>query len=289
MAGYGADTMRKASWIAESLSVDPMPAVELVAPLALTSSELQAVHDRAFVEAVRTGRPLTLAESQGFDWDPGMWVSVSSSNGGAVAAALAALDDGVAGSLSSGLHHARADTGHGYCTFNGLALAARTVLDRRPGRVLIVDLDAHCGGGTASLVADQQRIHQVDVAVDYFDHYAPSPGRIELELVRTAGDYLETVDATLATAAQRGPWELVLYNAGMDPYEGCDVGGLRGITEDLLADRENLVFRWAASHGWPIAFVIAGGYVGSRLSRGTLVRLHRHTLSAAAAVPAPTN
>ena len=30
----------------------------------------------------------------------------------------------VAGSLSSGLHHARADRGNGFCTFNGLVVAS---------------------------------------------------------------------------------------------------------------------------------------------------------------------
>ncbi|GEM_PF-3972919 len=38
-----------------------------------------------------------------------------------LAAVSAALEDGVAGSLSSGLHHARRDYDNGLCTFNGLA------------------------------------------------------------------------------------------------------------------------------------------------------------------------
>src|SRR2546429_582741 len=78
--------------------------------------------------AVETGLPRDLAESQGFVWGLGLWPMVLASNGGAVAAALAALQEGVAGSLSSGLHHARRGSGAGFCTFNGLVIAARAAL-----------------------------------------------------------------------------------------------------------------------------------------------------------------
>jgi len=51
----------------------------------------------------------------------------------------------------------------------------------------------------------------------------------------------------------------------MDPFEGCDIGGLAGITKDTLAARERLVFDWCRGHRWPIAFVLAGGYLADRL------------------------
>ena len=111
-----------------------------------------------------TGVPRAPAEQQGFLWNAGLWRSVLASNGGVVAAALSAMRTGVAGSLSSGLHHARRDRGSGFCTFNGLVIAAHEALDGGAGSVLILDLDAHCGGGTASLIADEPRIWHVDVS-----------------------------------------------------------------------------------------------------------------------------
>ena len=56
-----------------------------------------------------------------------------------VAAGLAALQSGVAGSLSSGLHHARRERGDGYCTFNGLAIAAGEALTAGAASVLYPD------------------------------------------------------------------------------------------------------------------------------------------------------
>ena len=174
-AAHSFDTTRKAGWIAESLEDDPIDGIEIRSPKSLTARQVSVVHDRAYVRAVKTGEPRGLAESQGFPWDPGIWTMVVASTGGAVAAALAALQSGgSAGSLSGGLHHARRERGEGFCTFNGLALAGVSALEAGAESVLILDFDAHCGGGTHSLIKDNPRIWQVDVSVDEFDDYTPS-------------------------------------------------------------------------------------------------------------------
>jgi hypothetical protein len=61
----------------------------------------------------------------------------------------------------------------------------------------------------------------------------------------------------------------------MDPFGGCSIGGMQGVTQKVLHDRE--VF--------PVAFVLAGGYLGPELERVGLVALHRLTLEAACAPP----
>lgn len=283
LAGYSFETTRKARWVADSLVEQPIPGVMLVEPEPLTAEQVCEVHDPAYVEAVRTGEPRWLAESQGFSWDPGLFPMVLASNGGAVAAALVALDSGRnAGSLSSGLHHARRDRGSGFCTFNGLALAARTALRSGARSILIVDLDAHSGGGTHSLLGDEPAVHQLDVAVSPFDRYRASP-RTTLDLVVDPDEYLPTLSRRL-DALERSDtrFELCLYNAGMDPFGDCPIGGLEGMTEELLRDRERMVFSWCASEGIPVAFVLAGGYIGSEAGREDLVRLHRATIESAA-------
>lgn len=283
LAQHSFDTTRKAGWVAESLARDPIPGWELIAPAPLDEAALCAVHDPAYVAAVRTGRPVDLAESQGFAWDPGLWPMVRASNGGAVAAALAALRDGVAGSLSSGLHHARRGQGAGFCTFNGLVLAARAAQAAGARRILILDLDAHCGGGTQSLIAGDPTIHHLDIAVDPFDRYVPGP-QGTLDRVTAAAVYLPAVEAGLAALKAAGPaFDLCLYNAGMDPYESCPIGGLPGITRRILAARETRVFTWCRARRIPIAFVLAGGYVGPDFPVADLVALHRLTLEAAVA------
>ncbi|CAN5794487.1 histone deacetylase [soil metagenome] len=282
LAGHSFDTTRKAAWVAASLRDRPIPGVRLLEPNPLTADQLTAVHDPAYVEAVRIGQPRHLAESQGFDWDPGLWEMVLASNGGAVAAALTALESGgMVGSLSSGLHHAKRDQGAGFCTFNGLALAARAAQSAGVERILLIDLDAHCGGGTHELLGGDPRISQLDVAVDGFDHYSPT-GDWTLDLVHDAADYLAVIESRLDERAQnRATLDLVLYNAGMDPYEGCAVGGLRDITAGILAWRERLVFDWCRDQSVSVAFVLAGGYAPEKAGQAQLVELHRSTLEAA--------
>ena len=68
----------------------------------------------------------------------------------------------------------------------------------------------------------------------------------------------------------------------MDPFEGCHIGGRRGMTRDVLAEREDAVFAWCRTNGLPVAFVLAGGYTNSGFSEDELVDLHRLTLEAAA-------
>lgn len=281
-AGYAFETTRKAKWVADSLRTDPIANLELLAPAPLSWQQLAQVHDPQYLRAVQTGVPLELAQSQEFTWDAGLWPMVLASNGGAVAAALEALRSGLAGSLSSGLHHARRVAGAGYCTFNGLVVAAQEALAAGAKSVLILDLDAHCGGGTASLIGDQPGIWLVDVSVDDYDRYDSSE-RSRLRLVNSSDAYLGEIENSLRQVAQDGPhFDLCLYNAGMDPAEGCSDGGLVGITRSLLAAREQLVFDWCRQRDLPVAFLLAGGYIGEKLDQQGLVELHRLTLSTAA-------
>jgi acetoin utilization deacetylase AcuC-like enzyme len=287
-SAYSFETTRKAKWVADSLTDSPIAGVESVVPSQLSWDQIVLVHDPAYARAVQTGSPRYLAESQGFVWDPGLWPMVLASNGGAVAAALDALEQGQSGSLSSGLHHARRDGGAGFCTFNGLVIAAREALVAGADTVLILDLDAHCGGGTASLIADDPRIWQTDVAVNSFDYYPRSieeetDGRIRLRLVNESAQYLPEIGKALNELGECGPrFDLCLYNAGMDPFEGGSTGALPGITREVLAARERMVFVWLGEHVKAAAFVLAGGYLGPGLDAGGLVDLHRLTLSAAA-------
>lgn len=277
--GHAFDTTRKSQWIAEALHRQAAERMELRDPGLLAEEVIARVHSAEYVTAVRTGQPRLLAESQGFPWDLGVWTMAQAVNAGLVHAALAALECGVAGSLSSGIHHARRGEGDLFCTFNGLVLAAKAALDAGADRVLILDTDAHCGGGTFSLIRDNERIWQRDLAVNFMDRYEDG-GRTVLSLVNSADDYLPALDRHLLSVADL-PIDLCLYYAGMDPHEDCTTGGLARVDTQMLRDRERLVFDWARSRSIPIAFGIGGGYVSRRLERTQLVELHLLTVEAA--------
>lgn len=281
-AGHGFDTTRKAGWVAAWLTRNPVPGAVVTAPAPATVEELTLVHDPGYVAAVRTGEPRDLAESQGFCWDAALWQAVAASTGGTLAAARAARREGVAGSLSSGLHHARAHRGQAWCTFNGLALAAREALDDGVAHVLVIDTDAHGGGGTHVIARRWPGFWQLDVSTTNFDSFVPGT-RETRDVVRDARHYLPTLASRLDALERTGPaFGLVLVNAGMDPFERCRAGGLEDVTAEILAAREALVFGWCARLGYPCAFVLAGGYTGPQLGEDELAGLHGLTVAAAA-------
>jgi acetoin utilization deacetylase AcuC-like enzyme len=284
VGAHSFETTRKSRWIAESLAREPLCGIELVAPESTNAAALSRVHDPEYVDAVRNGKPRELAESQGFPWDSALWEMICASNGGVIAAAIDALRTRrVSGSLSSGLHHARRARGAGFCTFSGLVLAALAALDAGARTVLILDLDAHCGGGTHELIHGDERIWQMDVSVDTFDQYEPL-GNNQLEIVHDGSGYLTAIERKLTWLEREAPrFDICLYNAGMDPFAGCSIGGMRGVTQKVLRDREATVFSWCCMRGVPIAFVLAGGYLGPDLECAGLVALPRLTLEAACA------
>lgn len=278
-AGRDFDTTRKAGFLAADLREHPATGAVLAEPAPATRADLERIHDGDYVEAVLTGEPRSLAASAGLGWDPGLVTAILSSTGGCIDAARSAWTHGIAGTLSSGLHHARRDSGAGYCTINGLALAALTFLDLGARRVLIVDVDAHHGGGTHDILGTDDRITQLDVSTDGYDAYAPHDGWTT-DLVDDAADYLPTVAARLG-AIDPATIGAVVLNAGMDPHEHCDTGGLHGIDAEVLAERDQLVFEWATTNRLPIAFALAGGYTGVDLDHAQLTTLHRLTIEAA--------
>ena len=282
--GASFDTHAKAQLVAERLRSDTN--VTIVAPNPASSDELKLVHDHDYVDAILTGAPAGLAESNGFEWNAHLRDGILATTGGVRDAVLHALHNKVvSGSLSSGLHHAARGRGRGFCTVNGLALGA--VQARRAGahRVLILDVDAHCGGGTADIIDEQPGIEQLDVSVIAFDRYENTGNA---RLVMTDGpSYIADLTQELCGVQNPDGIDLVLYNAGMDPHE--EAGGVPGVTTDVIVEREQLVMDWCRHYGIPVAFVLAGGYSGTARTMGEVADLHVHTIRAAAQTTQPIN
>lgn len=272
------DTLSKADAIARSLKDSPIPGVTVVAPRPASPNLIKVAHSRRYLKALGKGSPRKLAESNGLEWDHNLLNAAAASSGGMVTATLTALEQGCAGTASSGLHHARRGGGNGFCTLNGLAMAA-AVARATDGikNVLVLDLDAHCGGGTASIIADWDGIEQVDVSVSTFDHYRSTPWA-RLSLVKHAKNYLPTIERVL-TDTPAANFDVVLYNAGMDPHSYAG-GNVDGIDTAMLAERERMVFDWVGYT--PIAFCMAGGYTSHRFPMDSVVNLHRLTIAEAA-------
>jgi acetoin utilization deacetylase AcuC-like enzyme len=278
VSGGGRETVRKADEVAKRI-IDQFPEIKLVSPEPATKEQLLLAHTPEYVESFLTGEPHHVASAALGEWSEEVVASVLASTGGVIAAALTALESGKAGSLSSGLHHAKADRGAGFCTINGLAIAALVALQNDAKSVGILDIDAHCGGGTFEILNENPAVRIGDVSTDGYDKWRSDQERHRIEINTDPETYLGSVAEMLEHI---GSVDLLLLNAGMDPAEGSSTGSTRGFTSELLKQRELLVAEWCERTNTPVAFVLAGGYVGSNLTLGGVADLHMHTVAAVA-------
>ncbi len=210
-------------------------------PRPVTQEEIALAHDRAYVDHV-----LALRHDNGFgNRLPEVAASLPHTVGAMVEAARAALDERVAVAPVSGFHHARHRRGGGYCTFNGLIVAAQVVRGERPtARVGILDFDEHYGDGTANIIA------QLDLA--WISHYSAAA---DWDEPAQAEDFLAAVPRLVQRFAG---CDLLLYQAGADPHVDDPLGGW--LTTAQLRERDRLVFTECVRLGLPIAWNLAGGY-----------------------------
>ena len=282
----------KFSLVADGLRSDPR--VRLIEPEPLSEADLLRVHTREYVDAVRTGEPRALAESQKFPWSPQLYPSVLLTGGGCLAAARQALSDGVAAALVSGFHHAHADHGEGFCTFNGLVVTIDALCAAGAAqRIAVLDMDLHYGNGTASLAPTRPHLFTMSIYgndyarnTPYRDvsvvHHSDGTNHRSIALPNGSGraPMLDALERGVAEILAWGRPDLLLYQAGADPYCEDPYSPLALDHDDLLA-RDRRVFEIARAQRIPIAWVLAGGYTKDT---SKVVRVHLNTFAAALSV-----
>ena len=258
------ETRTKSGPLAKILATGEIPNIKIISPRPVSRADLLEIHEENYVDKLMND-------------DPALALSILASTGGVLAALDAMFSHGRAGSLSSGLHHAKRASDEGLCYINGLALAAlRAITKHGLNKVGVLDLDAHCGGGTFQLVGENEKVVLADVGCNSYDSWMPNSDRHHLEIIGNADEYLDAVKRALTHLDGVGA---LIYNAGMDPFEGCSTGGVRGITREVLAERERLVAQWCEDTQTPAMFVLAGGYKGPNLDLDGVARLHLFTIS----------
>ncbi|MBM3388572.1 MAG: histone deacetylase [Betaproteobacteria bacterium] len=280
--------MRKYSLLRDRVRAQLSGVQLLEAPAAL-DGELALVHDPVYITAVAEGL-LSPAQQReiGFPWSPAMAERARRSVGGTIAAARAALHEGVSAQLAGGTHHAYAAKGSGFCVFNDVAVAARLMQAEwqrhRPGallRVLVIDLDVHQGNGTASIFARDDSVYTLSLHGARNFPFRKEPSDLDVELPDGCEDeaYLAALDGALEqvwAAHTRALPGLVFYVAGADPHEADRLGRLK-LSLEGLAERDHRVLQACGQRGIPLAVSMAGGY-GHDIER--TVDVHQQTLAA---------
>jgi acetoin utilization deacetylase AcuC-like enzyme len=195
--------------------------------------------------------------------------------GGTVRAAHEALGRGTAVNLGGGFHHAFADRAEGFCYINDLAVAVRVL--QRDGLIrnaAVVDCDVHQGNGTARVFRGDAAVFTLSVHQESNYPEPKEQSDLDIGLADETGDaeYNRRLAEGLARVWEFRP-ELVIYQAGADPYTDDMLGGL-ALSFAGLEERDRLVLDGCAERGVPAVVTLGGGY--ARRLEDT-VRIHLQT------------
>ncbi|MDR2700896.1 MAG: histone deacetylase [Spirochaetaceae bacterium] len=289
---------------------------------AITRADLERIHSRDYIAGLY-GEGLTAAilksyeliDSQGRTnrYEPEravkplteLFQGIIAQAGGTCLACALALEDASGGFcyyLGGGMHHARYDSGSGFCLINDVAAAAfKTLLSHKPVRMIwIIDLDAHKGDGTAELVRFAQDRGELRLSGEKSAHDKPCILTLSIHMAK--GWPLDK-ESLLAAEAGRAPLlpsdvdigidageegeytprlaegmrelerlsgetmqpDFALVVDGADPYEhdGLPSSSPLRLTLEQCLERDTYVYRYLTDRGIPSAWIQAGGY-GSR-------------------------
>lgn len=208
----------------------------------VTQAELSLAHDAKFVSDI-----LRCKEPNGFgNTIPEVAATLPFTSGAMLEAAREAVANGlVAVAPVSGFHHACYEFAGGFCTFNGLMVAAQWLLthDPRIKTVGILDLDHHDGNGTRDII---RTLKLEDKVV----HFTAGGKR------GAAWQFLQKLPAMIE--ALYTDCDVLLYQAGADPHIDDPLGGW--MTTEELRQRDAIVFAACATMKLPVAWNLAGGY-----------------------------
>jgi len=202
--------------------------------------------------------------------------------------------------MGGGMHHARFDSGSGFCLLNDIAIAAAKILWELPVKLIwIIDLDAHKGDGTAELIHFARERGELQFPKELVTNDkagSEKPCVLTLSLHMAKGWPLDKESLAVAKEG-RAPLvpsdidiginkgeeneyvprlaegiqelerlcktpDLILVVDGADPYEHDELPStsLLKLNLEQCLLRDNYVYRYVMDRNIPSAWIQSGGY-----------------------------
>jgi len=237
--------------------------------------DLVLVHTPAYLEDLRHARWTPRTRFSEIPLTPEIVEAFRLMAAGTLLAARQALETGGCFHIGGGFHHAYPDHGEGFCYINDLAFAIRKLQQEGTiQKAAVVDLDVHQGNGTAFIFQGDPTVFTFSMHQEDLYPVPKETGDLDVGLPGGTGDepYLTALREHLPRVWAFAP-DVVLYQAGVDPFQEDQLGGLV-LTAEGLRERDRLVIEGAVRRGIPVVVTLGGGY--ARRMEDT-VRLHLQT------------
>ncbi|MDR3647014.1 MAG: histone deacetylase [Candidatus Babeliales bacterium] len=241
-------------------------------PDELDIKDLELVHSKAYLESLNKSKTIAqISEIYPLKFLPNFVLQkfvltpMKYATSGTVLGAKLALQHGWAINLSGGYHHAKEDSGEGFCFLADIPLAVYKLHEKNPKlKVMVIDLDAHQGNGYESIFKDDKRIANFDVyngEIYPNDKYAKQFIKYDYPVKSFIKDeeYLNLIRTELPIAIKEFKPDLIIYNAGTDIFSEDPLGRM-SVSKEGIIERDSFVFDIAQSNKIPILMVLSGGY-----------------------------
>ncbi len=236
---------------------------DVVAPSMVDMANLQMVHTRDYANGIMNG---DLGKKKlrrlGLPWSKRLAIRSRLAVQGTINTAIMALQDGIAGNLAGGTHHAMRGYGEGFCVFNDVAVAIKVLQQSMwANKILVIDCDVHQGNGTAEIFKDNERVYTFSLHGEKNYPFKKPPSTLDIGLPDNTKDdqYLKTLGDALDTIFDDFNPDLVFYLGGIDPLETDHFGRL-SLTKKGLEERDQIVIQKVVNHNLPLVLLLSGGY-----------------------------
>ena len=236
---------------------------DIIVPSMVDMANLLSVHTPRYANGIMKGN-LESKELRrlGLPWSRKLAIRSRLAVQGTINAALMALQDGIAGNLAGGTHHAMADHGEGFCVFNDVAVAIKVLQQTMWARkILVIDCDVHQGNGTAEILKENENVFTFSIHGEKNYPFKKPPSSLDIGMPDGTPDshYLDTLGDALDDIFNDFEPDLVFYLGGIDPLESDHFGRL-SLTLNGLYNRDRIVIKKVISEDIPLVLLLSGGY-----------------------------
>lgn len=231
-------------------------------PKCLDAEDMYIAHDKAYIDGIMD---CTIANGFG-NKSRDVASTIRFTTGSMLSAAEYAIEHNEhTCSPTSGFHHAGYNFAGGYCTVNGLMIAAMSLHKSGKAKTVgILDLDFHLGNGTIDIIKRLDAKHVKHRTSGARFHNRRDAGENATSYFKWLEDAIEHMHDC----------DVILYQAGADAWVDDPLGGC--LTLEELQQRDRMVFE--GFQGKPLAWCLAGGYAKDDAgSIEPVLAIHRQT------------